>query len=412
MALEIGLMRLVGIMFPGTGQLVLSAWCLGILNSNRRFFLSYVAPVFWNVAIMAALVTYGSLAAQDGGARLAVVVAWGVVIGGGLQFLVQLPPVLRLARPLRLSLDVIFAPVRQVLHNFTPALLARGVVQLSAYVDQVLSSYLGASAVAAIAYSQTLAMLPVSLFGIAISTAELTEMSRSTGDSEAVTAKVRERLERGLRRISFFVVPSGIAFLALGDHVVGTVFQTGKFTARDTVDVWWILAGSAVGLLASTQSRLCATTFWALGDTRRPALVAFARVLLTGGFGYAVTFPLRERFGWSPVLAAAALMASAGVAGWIEFTALRSLLQRRIGAFHAGTGSYLRCVLAAGLGAAGARAVSHWLPPFPPAAAGFLVLGTFGALYLMLTRAFGVEEAALLLRRFSSRFRGGGASSP
>ncbi|HEX2029541.1 MAG TPA: lipid II flippase MurJ, partial [Nitriliruptorales bacterium] len=150
-ALTVTLLR---ILFPGIGFLVLSAWCLGVLNSHRRFFLSYVAPVLWNAAQIAALVAFGlgGLAA----APLAVALAWGAFVGGALQFLVQLPGVLRLSRRLRLSLDLDLAGVRDTLRAFGPVVAGRGVVQLLAFIDTVLASLLVTGALAALGYAQQL----------------------------------------------------------------------------------------------------------------------------------------------------------------------------------------------------------------------------------------------------------------
>ena len=88
------------ILFPGAGLLVLSAWCLGVLNSHRRFLLSYTAPVMWNAAMIATLVVFGGQATLP---RLAVILAWGSVAGSALQCAVQFPAVLRVAPGLRLS---------------------------------------------------------------------------------------------------------------------------------------------------------------------------------------------------------------------------------------------------------------------------------------------------------------------
>src|SRR4029078_9460985 len=90
--------RLVRVLFPGAGLLVMSAWCLGVLNSHHRFFISYTAPVAWNLAIIASLVIFGYRVGQF---PLAEYVAWGSVIGSALQFGVQLPTVLRLIHNLR-----------------------------------------------------------------------------------------------------------------------------------------------------------------------------------------------------------------------------------------------------------------------------------------------------------------------
>src|SRR5256886_12313258 len=154
--------QLVRIFFPGAGLLVLSAWCLGVLNSHRRFFLSYTAPVVWNVTLIAALAWAGRpvrhvlLADLGVWGRVAAFAAWGSVVGSALQFCVQLPTVLMLLRRVRLALGARNAHVRTVLRNFMPVFVSRGVVQISAFVDAWLASWLGTGAVAALNYSQSL----------------------------------------------------------------------------------------------------------------------------------------------------------------------------------------------------------------------------------------------------------------
>ncbi|MBA3968922.1 MAG: murein biosynthesis integral membrane protein MurJ, partial [Gemmatimonadetes bacterium] len=147
------------ILFPMTGILVLSAWSLGILNSHRRFFIPYFAPVLWNGAMITTLLVFGG---RFDPARLVVALAWGALIGGALQFLIQLPWVLSLERNLRLSWGKGLAPVREAVKNAGPAILGRGVVQLSGWLDMVLASLLAVGAVAAIGYAQTIYVLPVS----------------------------------------------------------------------------------------------------------------------------------------------------------------------------------------------------------------------------------------------------------
>src|SRR6476661_176201 len=129
--------QLVRVLFPGAGILVLSAWCLGVLNSHRRFFLSYTAPVLWNLAIIVTLVWFGR---SVQGYQLAIYAAWGSVVGSALQFGVQLPVVLRLLRGLILNFDNGSEAVKTVVGNFLPVFVGRGVVQISAYVDTVLAS--------------------------------------------------------------------------------------------------------------------------------------------------------------------------------------------------------------------------------------------------------------------------------
>src|SRR5918911_535703 len=284
--------QLVRIFFPGAGLLVLPAGCLGVLNSHRRFFLSYTAPVVWNVTLIGALAWAGwssrgvPLADLGVWGRVAAFAAWGSVVGSALQFGVQLPTVLMLLRRARLALGAANAHVRTVLRNFVPVFVSRGVVQISAFVDAWLASWLGTGAVAALGYAQSLYTLPVSLFGISVSAAELPEMSSAVGEQAAVADILRARLEAGLRQIALFIVPSSMGFLVLGDVMAGALYQNGKFGRADTVYVWAILAGSAVGLLASTLGRLYASTYYALHDTRTPLRFALVRVFLTTALGY------------------------------------------------------------------------------------------------------------------------------
>src|SRR5207249_3988820 len=270
--------RIVRILFPSTGLLVFSAWCLGILNSHRRFFLPYVAPVIWNTAMIVTLWVFGRNHTQN---QLAVILAWGSVVGSALQVGVQLPVVLRLLQGLNLSLADPRGNVAIIVRNFLPVFIGRGVLQISAYIDALLASLLPTGAVAALSYAQTLYSLPVSLFGMSVSAAELPAMSSTLGTPQEIAGVLRQRLAQGLQQIAFFVVPSAAAFLFLGDVVVATIYRSGEFTSRDVNYVWAVIAGSAVGLLASTSGRLYSSAFYALRNTRTPLKFASVRVVLT-----------------------------------------------------------------------------------------------------------------------------------
>ena len=275
------------------------------------------------------------------------------VVGSAIQFLVQLPVVLSLAPELRIAFATQLASVRTVMRIFGPVFMSRGVVQLSAYIDSIFASYMGEGPVSGLSYAQTLYLLPVSLFGMAVSASELPEMSSAVGGTEEVAAVLRRRLKSGLRRIAFFVIPSVVAFIALGDQVVAAVFQHGKFTHADSLYVWAILAGSGVGLLASTQGRLFSSAFYALKDTRTPLRFAIVRVALTTVLGYFCGVKLPPLLGIDIKWGVAGLTASAGVSGWIEFLLLRGALGRRIGSEPVGAGYLLRlwatAIVAAGV---------------------------------------------------------------
>jgi putative peptidoglycan lipid II flippase len=399
--------RLVQIFFPGAGLLVMSAWCLGVLNSHRKFFLSYTAPVVWNLAIIAALIFFGSHSGQLDQVqlghfqfRLAIMTAWGSVIGSALQFLVQMPTVLWLVRGLRPVLDFANANVRTVIRNFFPVFMSRGVVQISAFVDAGLASlvpYIGA--VSALNYAQSLYTLPVSLFGMSVSAAELPAMSSALGSTTEIAGELRQRLDGGLRRIAFFIVPSSMAMLALGDVMTAALYQTGQFKHGDSRYVWGILAGSTIGLLASTLGRLYASTYYALHDTRTPLRYAIVRVTLTTVLGYLFAIPLPPMIGLDPKWGVAGLTASAGLAGWVEFALLRLTLNKRIGATGLRLDYVAKLWLAAAVGAGVGWTIKLAIGPYHPAIIAAIVLVPYGLSYFAIATVFRIPEASAVVGR-------------
>jgi len=392
--------RLVKILFPGAGLLVLSAWCLGILNSHGRFFMSYAAPVVWNAAMIATLIGFGG---RSGQAWLVIALAWGSVVGSALQVGIQLPAVVRLVKHLRLSLGVASPHVRTVVRNFGPACLGRGVVQISAYVDAFLASFLPTGAVAALGYAQTLAILPISLFGMSVSAAELPAMSSARGDVDTIAAYLRQRLDVGLRRVAFFIVPSTVAFLALGEVIAAAIYQSGRFTHDDAVYVWAILAGAAIGLMASTLGRLYTSAHYALRDTRTPLYAAVIRIVLATGLAYLGAFVLLPTLGIQPRWGVAGLTLASSLAAWVEFALLRHTLQRRIGPTGLSTFLVAKLCGAAVIGAAVAWLVKWVLAPQHPILAAAVILTAYGLVYLGATYVWGLPEVRVAVRKLTRR---------
>ncbi|HEX5475174.1 MAG TPA: murein biosynthesis integral membrane protein MurJ [Vicinamibacterales bacterium] len=369
--------RLVRILFPGAGILVASAWCLGVLNSHGKFLLSYTAPVAWNVAMIATLVVFGPGRHLD---SLSIYLAWGSVVGSFLQFAVQAPLAWNLSRDGgRLALS---EPVRQTVRNFMPVVVSRGAVQLTSYVDILIASWLPTGAVTGLTNAQLLYTLPVSLFGISISAAELPALS---GDAaRASTDALRARIDSGLQRLAFFVVPSAVAFVALGDVLSAALLQRGRFRPQDSLYVWGILAGSSIGLLATTMARLYSVAHYALGDTRTPLRYAIVRLSAVTSLGYVCAILLPPYLGIAREWGAAGLTASAGISGWIEFALLRRSINRRIG--HTGLpGSYTARLWIAAIAAAGVAWIAK-IPfrPTSPLLRASAVLPAFGLTFLAL----------------------------
>jgi putative peptidoglycan lipid II flippase len=381
--------RLVRIVFPGVGVLVLSAWCLGVLNSHRRFFLSYVSPVLWNLALIMALVVFGAVETAE---ELVVTVAWASVAGSLLQFGIQLPGIWRLDRALRAGFGLGEPGVRTVLGSFAAVFTGRGVVQISGFVDAFIASLIGAGALATLAYAQAISMLPVSLFGMSVSAAELPAMSGERGSADEVAAALRARLDRGLGRIAYFVIPSAAAFLLIGGVLAGGLYQGGAFSADDARWVWSALAGAAVGLLAGTMGRLYASASYAMGDARTPLRFAVVRVVLGAALGWSAALLLPPVLGIEPQWGVAFLTAASGVAAWVEFALLRGAVNARIGS----SGVPLRrvatlwmCALVAGIVA---LVVERLMAGHHALFIAIVVVPVYGAVYLGGTSMLKVDD--------------------
>lgn len=392
--------KAVRIIFPMTGILVLSAWALGVLNSHRHFFISYVAPVLWNGTIIATLFIFGGHRSPEG---LVTALAWGALIGGILQFLLQLPWVLALERNLSIGFDTHLEEVREAVRNAGPAILGRGSVQLSGWIELLLVSFLWAGAAATMGYAQTFYLLPISLFGMSVAAAELPELSRGHGGP---VEGLRLRLSAGLERIAYMVVPSMVGYLALGDIIIGGLYQRREFTGADTTIVYLTLAAFSVGLLASTSSRLYSSTFFALRDTKTPAWIAFARVGSSALIGGTLMF-LLERLTISGLpLGVVGLALGTGIASWIEWGLLRRVLGKRIGSFGVGLGRLSRMFFAALVAAGLSRGILSLLVVRSLLGDLVITMSIYGLTYLIGTSLLGIEGAADLIGRFRRGGRG------
>ncbi len=386
---------LVRILFPMTGVLVISAWALGILNSHRRFFVSYVAPVFWNVAMIAAMVAGGAWLAL-GQRDLVVVLAWGALVGGVLQFGVQIPFVARHLTGFHPSLGRGVEGVREAIRNFLPVVAARGVVNLSGWVDLILAATLASGAVAVMGYAQTFYVLPISLFGMSVAASELPELSRMRQQDRKILAG---RVSGALRRVSYFLIPSALVYLYMGDLVVAALYQTGAFGPAQTLVTWAVLGAYALGLTASARSRVLSSAFYAIRDTATPAKVATLRVVVSAGVGIALMYPM-DQFGFERLrLGAAGLALGASAGAWLEYGLLRWKLTQRIGEHGAPSGDLLRMTLAASLGVATAILLQGALPAAHPALLALETLVPGGVVYLLAAWALGLGDPVQRLKR-------------
>ena len=375
---------LVRILFPMTGLMVVSAWCLGILNTHRRFFLPYAAPALWNIAGIAAMVAGAAWLKGEGLHGLSLALAWGTVAGSVLQIAIQLPACWRLLQgiPLRVSL----APegVRSVISAWFPLLIGAGVAQISGLVDTFLGSYTGVGGLASLGYAQLVQVLPISLFGVAVTAVALPDLSRDA-IAERANDQLRARIALGFRRIAYFVIPSSFAFTTFGPVIIGALYQTGRFGPADTQFVGGVLAAYGIGLLGQSTVKLFASGFYALRDTRTPVRIAVVSLVVSGFLSW---FFMRR-------LGPAGIALGSSIGGTLNTILHLRDLDARIGRVLRGSDwRALSLVVASGLVAAAlAWGAERFVGGWRPIPSAIVVLGIFGVTYGALTLAFRHPDA-------------------
>lgn len=386
---------LVRILFPMTGLMVVSAWCLGILNTHRRFFLPYAAPALWNVAGIVAMVAAGTwfanraLPIEAQLHRLSLALAWGTVAGSVLQIAVQLPSCWRLLRGIPLAISTSPEGVRNVIVAWLPLLLGAGVAQLSGLIDTLLGSFTGPGGVSALGYAQLIQTLPISLFGVSVTAVSLPELSRDAvgagGGGGAPNEQLRTRIAVGFRRIVFFVVPSSIACIALSREIVAALYQTGRFTAEATALVASVLAAYGIGLVGQATVKLFASGFYAMRDTRTPVKIAAFSLVISTGLAWLL-------MRW---LGAPGIALGSSIGAFVNTTLHLRDLSGRIGSVLRGAdwrafGTTLAAGAVAGGLAFGASRLAAGVAPVPR---GALVLAIFGVVYAAATLALKHPDA-------------------
>jgi putative peptidoglycan lipid II flippase len=303
--------------------------------------------------------------------------------------------------------------MRPALRAFGPALLGRGVVQLSGWLDLFLASWLATGALAALSYAQRLHSLPLALFGTSFAVVELPELSRLSGQEAAG----QRRLAGSFAAASFLTVPAAIGLLGFGFPIVRAVYERGRFGSDAAWLVYAVLAAYALGLLPSVASRLLQNVFLAGGDTRTPAAVAFCRVLLAAGSGAVAMLWLDQflvtelvRATASPIgqgarAGAVGLAAGSALGAWLELWALHGLLARRAFPALLPWGRVARAAALSLLAALPTAALWWLLRGLPPIVLAPALVGTFASVYLGVAIWRRLAEARALVAQIGGLFR-------
>ena len=321
------------LMFPYIFFISLAALASGILNSLDSFALPAFTPVLLNLSIIVA-----ALLLSRNFSNPAYAFAWGVLVGGLLQFLVQVPFLIRKGMSFKPEISFSDPGIRQVGRLMLPRVFGAGITQINLIVDSQFASSLAVGSVSHLYYAGRVTELTLGIFAISLSTVILPALSRLAAEGKA--EEVRQTLRGALQLISFICVPAAVGLIVLRVPITSILFERGRFDAEATRFTAQVLGYYSVGLLPFAAVNILAAAFYAHHDTRTPVKVG----ALTFFVHLALNFWLR-----GPLLAGGIAL-STSLSAILDMVLLFYLFSRANGQlWDSGVGKSLRDTCIAGL---------------------------------------------------------------
>jgi putative peptidoglycan lipid II flippase len=269
--------RLTRIMLPFLTLVAVAAVLMGMLNSLGHFFVPALAPAMFNIAtiVMAlALIPF----AGELGVEPIVIVAFGALVGGLGQLLIQGPPLRREGFRYQPVLDVRDEGLRQVLWLMGPGTMGMAATQINVFVNTVLATGEGTGAVSFLDLAFRLMYLPIGLFGVSIAAAATPAVSRFVAEQDF--PRIRSTLAHAVGLMLLLNLPAMAGLMVLARPIVAVIFERGRFTAADTVATSAVLQLYALGLVGYSIVRIVSPTFYALRRSRIPVTASAASVVV------------------------------------------------------------------------------------------------------------------------------------
>jgi putative peptidoglycan lipid II flippase len=352
--------KMTRIMFAFLLLVALAAQAMGVLNACNRFAVPALASTFFNIGS----VGFGLILGYVLGPRLGIDpitgMAVGVVLGGALQLLWQLPSLRAEGFHFHLAIDWQHPLLRKILRLMGPAILGSAAVQINVLVITNFASRIpGNGPVSWLSYSFRFMQLPLGLFGVAIASATLPSLSRSSGIGDI--DEFRRTLSKSLGMVFLLTLPSSVGLIALGRVMIGAIYEGGKFSSHDTEQTAIALSCYAIGLAGYSALKVLNPAFYALHDARTPMFISIASIVIN----YATASLLLR----DTPLGHAGLALSTSVVAVFGAVALFLILRKRIGGIHGrdlAASIWKICAASAAMGAVvllTSHAIEVWLGP-------------------------------------------------
>ena len=331
--------HLTQIMYPFILLVSLAALVMGMLNAVNRFTAAALASSFFNIGSIAGGIAFGWWLDPHFGERALVGLAIGTLIGGLLQFGVQLPSLYKAGFRFVLDFNWRDPGVRQVLLLMLPAVIAASAVQINVMVNTIFASQLGDGPISWLSYAFRLMQLPLGVFGVAVATVTLPVVSRASALGDM--GLFRSTLAKAMRLAVFLTLPSAVGLIVLAQPIIALIYQRGKFHDADTLHTAEALQYYAVGLVGYSCVKVLSPAFYAINRKWTPMMVSFLSI----GMNLLLNWLFIFRLG----MGHRGLALSTALSATVNFGLLYLLMTRVSGSLEsrAMAGTFLRCLIAA-----------------------------------------------------------------
>ncbi len=323
--------EMIRITFPYLFLISMTGFCGAILNSYGRFSVPAFTPVFLNLSLIASATLAAPWFEEP-----VFALAWGVFLAGVIQLLFQLPFLYKLDLVPRPIWDTKDEGVRRIMKLMVPALFGVSVSQINLLLDTVLASFLPTGSVSWLYYSDRLAELPLGVFGIAIATVILPNLSAHQSASR--DQQFTQTLDWAVRSVLLIAVPSAVALMLLAEPILITLFQYDAFTVKDVGMAAWSLRAYSLGLIAFMLIKVLAPGYYARQDIATPVAIGIKAMAANMLLNFIFVLPLM--YYWNVGHVGLALATS--VSAWLNAgLLLRGLLREGVYQFQGGWWAYL-----------------------------------------------------------------------
>lgn len=322
--------RMTRIMFPFLLLVALAAQAMGVLNACNSFGVPAMASTFFNIGSVSFGFVLGFVVGPTLGISRIEGMAWGVVLGGALQLLWQVPSMIKLGFTFRPAIDWKHPGMRRIMALMGPAILGNAAVQINVMINTNFASNLYDSvrgfdgAVSWLGYAFRFMQLPIGIFGVAIASATVPAISRSIARDDF--DDFRKTLSKSLAMVFLLTIPSSVGLAVLGTPIIGSIYQSGRFDYYDTQRTAIALSFYAIGLAGYSALKVVTPAFYALKDSRTPMIISLLSVIVNYLFAGVVTKQLG--------LGHSGLALSTSAVAIVAFLILYTTLKRRVGGLY------------------------------------------------------------------------------